>query len=105
MKTHERCYRFPTNLQLERFMNSMEHYTGYELSGFYSGTSKHGDLTVTQALPYLRARVPWKIEGNTVTFDFMYVVLHFEPSKVERVDEHMFKQANLFGAGLTRYSG
>ena len=102
LKSTERTYRFPANLQLERFMNSFNNWSGYTLNGFYSSSSKHGDLEVVQALPFARARVPWRIEGTTVYFDFAFAMMHFEPRRMEKIYDHLLEQANLFGAGLSR---
>lgn len=101
MKSSERCYRFPAALLLERFMKSFDNWSGYTLSGFYSSSSKHGDLEVVQALPFGRARVPWKIEGMTVTFDFAFALMHFEERSMERIYKHILEQANNFGAGVS----
>ena len=101
MTNNERCYRFPTSLQLERFMKSFDNWSGYEVEGFYSANTKTGSMTVTQALPHMQARVPWRISDNTVYFDLTYVLLHFNEFKTQRILEHMLNQANLFGAGIT----
>ncbi len=101
MTNNERCYRFPSSLQLERFMNSFGNWTGYDVEGFYSANSKSGSMTVVQALPFMQARVPWRISGSTVYFDLTYVLMHFNEFKTKKILEHMLNQANLFGAGIT----
>lgn len=104
MKSTERCYRFPAVIMLERFMNSFNNWSGYTLNGFLSANSKRGDLELTQALPFARAKVPWRLEGTTVYFDFTWAMMHFEESKLERVYKHFLEQANNFGAGLSGHA-
>lgn len=103
MKTTERTYSFPSSIQLERFMKVFDHWSGYEINNFYSVASKSGDMKVTQALPFMQAKVAWKIAGNSVTFDFCYPMLHFDTVRMNRILDFMTEQANLFGAGISRY--
>lgn len=103
MKTTERVYNFPTSIQLERFMKVFDHWSGYEVNNFHSAASKSGDMKVTQALPFMEAKVPWRISGNSVTFDFVYPMMHFGDFKMNKMLDFMTEQANLFGAGISRF--
>lgn len=98
----ERYYRFPSKDALDRFMRGFDNWSGYSIEGSYFPTSKTGGFNVMQALPFARARVPWRIEGTTVIFDFGVAVPHFDPERLEKIYDFMLEQANLFGANISR---
>ena len=102
MNTHERRYPFDSPFGLDRFMHGFDNWSGYTLSGYYGPQSKTGDIKVMQALPFMQARVPWRIEGTTVYFDFCYAEMHFDQTRLEKIYDFFLEQANLFGANLCR---
>lgn len=102
MKTYERCYSFPSSISLDRFMHSFDNWSGYTVDSYYGPNSKSGNLTVSQALPFMQARVPWRISGNSVYFDFTFPIAHFDEFRLNQIFDHLLEQANLFGANLSR---
>ncbi|MCA9671323.1 MAG: hypothetical protein KC503_37255 [Myxococcales bacterium] len=112
MAASERQYEFPSPQDVARFMGVLDMYTCWSVEGFYAESTnenQHGDLIITQALPHVRVKCPWRVNGCVVTFDMTYVEAHFEPFRKQRVYDHMLELARRFGFGGSnsprRYGG